>query len=407
MPLPYLVSFTPGVQCSPERFRAKVLSGDVERLVMVMPFLRSVLCIIVALLFLSCSGKPQHAPPPAPVEAAAATTKAVPVQIQAIGNVEAFKTISVRSQVTGQITRIHFKEGQDVRKGALLMELDPRPFEAALRQAEANLARDSAQVKHAEIEARRYAQLVEKGYVSREQYDQMQTNWHALEATVRADKAIVENCRVQLNYCFIHSPITGRAGALKIHEGNELKANDVAEVAVLNQIQPVNVVFSIPEQELGQVKKHMVRGRLPVEALIPGEDSPEKGTLSFIDNAINPATGTIAMKGVFANPGKRLWPGQFVNVVLTLAVKPDAVLVPTKAVETGQNGKYLYVIKADLKAELRPVKTGPVVREETVILEGLSAGERIVTEGQLRLTNGTRVSIKSPKKPTPTPVNGK
>ena len=323
-----------------------------------MPFLRYLIPLVVVVFSLSCTGKPQQAPPPAPVEAVTAAVKAVPIQIQAIGNVEAYQTISVRTQITGQITRVHFKEGRDVKKGDLLMELDRRPYEAALKQAEANLARDAAQEKHAEVEARRYAQLVEKGYVSKQQYDEMQKNWQALEATVQADKAVVENSRIQLHYCYIYAPISGRTGVLKIHEGNEIKANDM-EVAVLNQIQPVNVVFSIPEKNLMEVKKHMVRDRLPVEVLIPGDNRAEKGTLSFIDNAINPATGTIAMKGVFANPDKRLWPGQFVNIVLTLAVKPDAVVVPTKAVETGQNGKYLFVIKSDLKVELRNVEDGP------------------------------------------------
>jgi multidrug efflux system membrane fusion protein len=349
--------------------------------------------VLIFIPLLSCSEKPRPAPPPAPVTVALAAQKAIPVQIQAIGNVEAFKTISVRSQITGRITKVHFEEGRDVGRGDLLLELDRRPWEAALKQAEANLARDTAQMKNAEVEARRYARLIEKGYVSREQHDQKQTAWQALRATVQADKAVVENCRVQLNYCSIHSPLSGRTGALKIDEGNEIKANDM-EVAVINQIQPVNIVFSIPEKDLPELKKHMVKGKLSIEAVIPGQAGIERGTLSFIDNTINPATGTIALKGVFANRNKRLWPGQFVNVVMTLTVKNDAVVVPARAVETGQNGKYVFIIKPDLKAELRPVKTGPVFRDEAVVLEGVAPGETVVTEGQLRLMPGTKVAIK-------------
>lgn len=285
------------------------------------------------------------------------------------------------------------------------MELDRRPYEAALRQSEANLARDTAQMKHAGTEAHRYKQLVERGYVSREQYEQMLTNWHALQATVQADQAVVDNQHVQLQYCTIRSPITGRTGSLKIHEGNEIKANDM-EIAVINQVQPVNIVFSLPEKEFPEVKKHMGRGELRIEALLPGqtETDPEKGTLSFIDNTINPATGTISLKGIFENKGRRLWPGQFINVVMTLAVRPDTVVVPAQAVQTGQAGKYLYVIKPDLTVDLRPVKTGATLREETVILEGVAAGERVVTEGQLRLSPGTKVAVK--ESPGPKPAQG-
>ena len=349
--------------------------------------------ILISIPLLSCSEKPRSAPPPAPVTVALAAQKAIPLQIQAIGNVVAFKTISVRSQITGRITKVHFKEGQDVGKGDLLLELDRRSWEAALKQAEANLARDTAQMKNAEVDARRYARLIEKGYVSREQHDQKQTAWQALRATVQADKAVVENCRVQLNYCSIHSPLSGRTGALKIDEGNEIKANDM-EIAVINQIRPVNIVFSIPEKDFPELKKHMDKGKLSIEAVVPGQTGIERGTLSFIDNTINPATGTIALKGVFANCDKRLWPGQFVNVVMTLTVKNDAVVVPARAVETGQNGKYVFIIKPDLKAELRPVKTGPVFRDEAVVLEGVAPGETVVTEGQLRLIPGTKVAIK-------------
>ncbi len=206
-------------------------------------------------------------------------------------------------------------------------------------------------------------------------------------------KAIVDNAQVQLHYCSIYAPISGRTGTLKIHEGNEIKANDT-EVAIINQILPINVVFSIPEKDLPNVTKYMRRD-LVVEAFIPGDSRPEKGKLSFLDNSVNPTTGTITLKGAFTNNEKRLWPGQFVNVILTLATQPNAILVPSQAVETGQEGNHVFVIKPDSTAELRPVTTGPTIEGETVILNGVAAGEKVVTDGQMRLVQGTKVEVKA------------
>lgn len=356
-----------------------------------------IILLLATLAVAACSsGNARNAMPPAPVTVSAAVEKTIPVQINAIGSVEAFQTISIKTKITGQITRVHFKEGQDVKKGDLLLELDKRPYIAALRQAEANLARDEAQAKNAEKNAERYAVLVQKGYVAREQQEQIHTNWLALDATVKADKAAVDNARVQVQYCSISAPISGRLGALKVHEGNEVKSSET-EVAVINQLQPINVVFSIPEKELPDLKKHMGRGaapRLAVDAFIPGDNIPEKGNLVFMDNAVNPATGTITLKGAFANAGRRLWPGQFVNVVLTLTTQPHAVLVPSQAVETGQEGKYVFVVKPDFTVELKAVETGRTVRGETVIVKGIAAGEQVVTDGQMRLTQGTKVAVK-------------
>jgi multidrug efflux system membrane fusion protein len=327
---------------------------------------------------------------------AAAVQKTIPVQMNAMGRVEAFQTISVRSQITAQIRKVLFKEGQDVKKGDLLLELDCRTYEAALRQAEANLVRDRAQARYAEEQSRRYADLMKKDYVARELYDQIQANSAALEATVKADEAVVESSRVQMQYCSIYSPIGGRTGSLKVNQGNIVKADDT-ELLTINQIQPINVAFAIPEKDLPRVKKYIPEKKLEVDAFIPGEDRPEKGELTFVDNAIDAATGTITLKGTFSNKEKRLVPGQFVNVVLTLATEPNSILVPSQGVEQGQTGQYVYVVKPDSTVEMRPVTIGVEIKGETMILKGIKAGERVVTDGQMRLLPGSKVVIKEMK----------
>lgn len=362
-----------------------VIAGAAKRLLLLFAFV---------IIICGCSSKKENpAVPPAPVTVAPAVVKTIPVEISAIGNVESYQTISVRAQITGQITKINFKEGQDVRKGYLLFELDCRSYQEALKQAEANLARDTAQAKNAETDLQRYTALLEDQFVTRQQYDQVRTNWAALEATLKADRAVVENSRVQIQYCSIYSPLDGRTGSLKVNQGNILKANDV-EVVVINQIEPIYVTFAIPEKDLHAVKKHQAQGKLKVEALITGEAHTEAGVLTFIDNAVNKATGTITLKGTFTNREKRLWPGQFVSAVLTLTTIPDAIVVPSRAVDTGQSGQYVYVVKPDHTAELRPVMIGSSIGGETVIMKGLQAGERVVIDGQLRLMPGAKVTIK-------------
>src|SRR5918992_5706990 len=265
-----------------------------------------------------------------PVLVATAIQKAVPMQIRAVGNVEAYTTDAVKSQVTGVLTHAHFKEGQDVKKGQQLFTIDPRPFEAALKQAEANLARDTAQVRNLREQVRRYAELVERQYVSREQYDQIKTNADAAEAVVDADKAAVENAKVALSYCYIYSPVNGRVGSLLVNEGNLGRVNDASPLVVINQINPINVTFSVPEQHLSDLKRHMNAGTLTVDASFQSDDGrPEQGKLEFVDNAVDRSTGTIRLKAVFANTERRLWPGQFINVALTLTTEPNAVVVPS------------------------------------------------------------------------------
>jgi multidrug efflux system membrane fusion protein len=330
------------------------------------------------------------------VTAGTVIQKTVPVQVRAIGNVEAYSTISVKSQIEGILTRVHFKEGQDVNKGDLLFTIDPRPYEAALKQAEANLAKDTAQLENARVEVTRYAELVKKGYVAQEQYDQIRTNAAALEATVNADKALVENARLQLRYCFIYSPITGRTGNLMADQGNLIKANADNPMVTINQIQPVYVTFSVPEQYLSEIKKYMVGRKVKVETYTTkDEDHPEEGVLTFVDNTVDATTGTIKLKGTFTNQKKNLWPGQFVNVVLALTTQPGAVVVPSQAIQTGQGGEYVFVIKSDFTVESRPVVISRTLDGETVIEKGLQIGEKVVTDGQLRLVPGAKVEIKT------------
>jgi len=355
-----------------------------------------------------------------PVTVATVGQKTVPLQLHAIGYVQTYATVAVKTQVGGELQRVHFKEGQDVRKGDLLFTIDPRPFEAQLKQVEANLARDQAQLENARREVHRYEELVKKEYVAHQQYDQTLTTATALEATVRADQAAVDNAKLQLFYCFIHSPIAGRTGNLLVHQGNIVKANDTtplgpgpsgsASVSVplvtINQLSPIYVAFSVPEQHLPEIKKYMAAGKLQVDAIIPhDEGQPTHGELTFIDNAVDPATGTIQLKAIFPNHDEALWPEQFVNVVLTLAMQANVVVVPSQAVQTGQTGPYVFVIQPDLAVESRPVVVDREVGAETVVQEGLKPGEQVVTDGQLRLSPGAKVEIQTPRATTASKEN--
>jgi len=361
--------------------------------------------ILIALLAVAllpaCSKAKQPPPKTVPVVAERADRKNIPLQLKTIGNVEPFNAVSIRALVGGAVEGVYFREGQDVAKGSLLFKIDPAPYEAALRQAEANLARDLAQAKNAEEQARRYAILVQKDYVAKDQYDQIRANADALAAVVDADRAAVENSRLQLSYCTIKSPINGRAGSVLINAGNVIKANDLA-LTTINQVVPIYVAFSLPEQNLADIKKYTARGELQVEAIIPGDEKqPVRGELTFIDNAVDRTTGTIKLKGTFSNLDKRLWPGQFVDVILTLTTERDRVIVPSQSVQTGQQGQYVYVIKEDMTADLRVVTPGRNYQTWTIIEKGLAAGETVVTDGQLRLVPGAKVEIKNPEEKKP------
>jgi len=358
--------------------------------------------LLMAAALAGCNQKKVQSAPPAtvPVVVSTAEQKDVPVEIRAIGNVEAENTVGVKAQVTAELMAVHFREGQDVKKSDLLFTFDRRQIEAELKRAESTLARDEAQWKNARVQAERYQRLLDEGVVAREQYDQILANAEALEATVLASRAAVENARVQLTYTKIYSPISGRTGTLLVHQGNIVKANADSPMVTINQIEPVNVMFAVPEAQLGDVKRFMREGKLKVQSVIPTEpDKPLEGHLQFVDNAVDAATGTIKLKATFANKDRRLWPGQFVDVVLTLTQQSNAVVVPSQAVQTGQAGQYVYVIKEDMTAESRPVTVGRTVRGQTVIEKGVAPGERVVIDGHLRLVPNAKVELKSAGSP--------
>ena len=374
-------------------------------------------------------------PPAVPVTAATVEARDVPVHIQGIGNVQASSTVSVYSLLSGQIFQVHFKEGQDVGAGALLFTIDPRPFEAALQQAqatmaqhqaaiaqaEANLARDQAQADNARVEEARYKKLVQDGLVAREQYDRLYTALKSALATVDADRAMVanqkslvqadaaavENAKVQLSYTAILAPIEGRTGNLFIHQGNIVKANDSGNpLVIINRVHPINVVFAVPERFLDQVKTGRAKGPLAVEATPQGQSVRARGTLSFVNNTVDTTTGTIQLKATFGNADNALWPGQFAVVTLTVRTEPNALVVPSQAIQAGQQGQYVFVVKPDSTVESRPVVVAFASGPLTVVRQGVQAGERVVTDGQLRLVPGTRVDVKpaapaSPPSPAP------
>jgi multidrug efflux system membrane fusion protein len=331
-----------------------------------------------------------------PVVTALVVQKPMPITISVIGTAEASSTVAVRAQITGELTSVSFKEGDDVRKGQVLFTLDRRPFEAALKQAEANLARDIAQAANARSQAQRYEDLANRGIATREQVDQTRTSATALEATVGADRAAVENAKIQLQYATIDAPIAGRTGALMVHAGNLVRGNDTTPLVVINQVTPINVTFAIPESRLPEFKSYMSRGSLTIDARPPNDAAPpSKGRIAFVDNQVDPTTGTIRIKGAFPNNDRRLWPGQFVNVVVTLTTDPTAIVVPTAAVQAGQQGQYVFVVKSDQTVELRDVTVARADAGETAIARGLKPGETVVTDGHIRLVPGSRVSVKA------------
>jgi multidrug efflux system membrane fusion protein len=473
-----------------------------------------IISIVMTIAACSSGSKDKYVPGKAvPITVAVALQKDVPMQLSAIGNVEAYKTVSVRARIGGELEQVYFAEGDYVKEGDLLFLIDPRPYQAAFQQAEANLTRNSVQAANAEKDAQRYAVLVKDGIVTKEQYEQMRTAADALNAAVRADRAAVENAGLQLAYCkvitppqcggldgceppqgwpvfqvysmprsvclstansssgsarcgsrllpgaqynppvpsftkggafsplffkegmgeivtrrasFKHhifqteslcqtlrvslvkpvvylskikSPITGLTGKLMFDRGNMIKANDDKPLVVINQIQPIYVSFSVPERELPGIKKHQSEGKLKVEALIPGlKPAPPAGELTFINNTVDTSTGTILLKATFANAVRALWPGQFVNVVLTLGIQPGAVVIPSQAVQSGQSGFYVFVIKNNLTAEMRMVEAGRAANGDLVIEKGIQPGETVVTDGQLQLSTGTTVEIKNTEK---------
>jgi len=344
----------------------------------------------------AAAGPPAGGAPPVPVTLAKVVRKPMPLELNAIGAVEPSSSVAVRAQITGELTSVNFKEGDDVQQGQVLFTLDRRPLEAALKQAEAALTRDQAQLANATAQAQRARELASRGIATREQVDTTSTAVSALEATVGADRAAIENATVQLQYATIKSPISGRTGVLMVHPGNLVRANDPTPLVVINQVTPVQVAFGIPERQLGLLKQHLAQNTLRVEARLQGDQNqPAIGRIAFVDNAVDQTTGMIRIKGTFANGDRRLWPGQFVNVVTVLATDPQAIVVPSVAVQSGQQGSYVFVVKDDRTVELRPVAISRTNGNESIVEKGLRDGETVVTDGQLRLVPGSRISDKT------------
>ena len=399
----------------------------------------------------SASGRsPAAAPPPVPVVVGDAVERTVPIQVAAVGNAQAYTSVGIKAQVAGQIVRVHFTEGRDVRAGDLLFTIDPRPVEAALRQAQANVARDTAQLRQAEAallqqqaevrkaeanlerdlaqlrnaqaQERRYRELMDRELIAREQYDQLRTNLAAMEATVQADRAAIENAkaaataavatvdnvravvrageamvdgvRLQLGYTTIRAPLDGRTGNLLVQAGNVVKANEDTPMVVINQVHPIYVSFAVPEQYLADIKRFRTAAPLRVEARLPNQPATlATGELTFVNNAVDQATATIQLKATFANGDDALWPGQFLDVALTLTRRP-ALLVPSQSIQAGQQGPFVFVVGPDRTVEARRVVVGTRLGAETIVEQGLRAGERIVTDGQLRLVPGAKVEVK-------------
>jgi membrane fusion protein, multidrug efflux system len=364
---------------------------------------RPILLLLAAAAFLmsGCGNKEPvqaaagpSARPAAPVVVATVEQRDIPVQVHAIGNVEAYQTVQIRSQVNGQIQKIFFQEGQDVREGQLLFRLDKRPFQADMDKAIGQMKHDQAQAEHSRLQAERYSGLEKEGIAAHEQADQLRAQAQADAAAVEADKAAVESARVQLQYTDILAPIDARAGVLMINLGNLVKANDTPYLVQLNQVTPIYVTFSIPEGNFDRVRQRFSSGQLKVLALPKGQTlGGVEGRLSFIDNGVDTTTGTLKLKATFQNRDRRLWPGQFVDVALELSTQKNAVVVPTKAIQSGQQGDYVYVVRADSTAESRPVKQAGTYQNLTLVSEGLKAGEQVIVNGQMRVAPNAKVVV--------------
>jgi multidrug efflux system membrane fusion protein len=327
----------------------------------------------------------------APVVVAKVERTTIPVELHAIGAGQAFKTVSVESQAAGIVKDVYYRPGQFVRRGDLLVKLDDSPFVAALSLAQAALARDKAQAELERVELQRYNQLYSAGVVSKEQYDQYTATSASAGATVAADEAAIQTAKIQLSYCSIYAPISGVTGAQLVYPGATVTASGAPVLVVINQISPLYVTFSVPQQYLGPIKESMANSKLPVQATPPDSTAPEKGYLSFVNNTVDANTGTIELMGTFPNTDRRLWPGQYSNVLLRLGERRGVLAVPSEAVQAGQQGKFVFVVKPDMTVDVRQVTTGQSAENEIEILQGLSAGETVVTDGQVSLVPGAKV----------------
>jgi membrane fusion protein, multidrug efflux system len=345
------------------------------------------------------------------VVADVAAQSPTPILVTAIGTVQSIATVMIKSRVDGEIAKVDFEEGQEVKEGDILFILDDRAVRSQLQQAEATLERDRAQLERNRLEVTRQTELAHRGVASAQKLEDVTTSVAVAEATVRASEATAENARVNLNYTTIRAPITGRTGSVALKRGNVVKAVDTAPTVMplvtITQLRPIYVALTVPERYLGDLRTAMAEGPVPAVVTVPSQpQAPITGTLTFIDNQVDVATGTISLKAKFPNDDDRLWPGQFVNVTLTLGTQENAVVVPSSAIQVGPNGPYVFVIRQDSTVELRLVKPDRTVGGKTVVAEGMAAGERVVVDGQLRLGNGTRVTVQgsTPPKAQSTPV---
>ena len=363
--------------------------------------IRRSVVLALGLGLMSCNGKhaATTAPAPAPVIVAQAQVKTVPVAVRSIGNVEAMASVAVRSRVAGPILQVHIADGAEVKKGQPLFTIDPEPFKITLAGAEAQLGRDKALLEKAKSDVARYEKLVEKEYVTREQYEGALASAGSLAQTIEADKAEVDTARLNVSYSTITAPITGKAGTVTLRTGNLVKANDDPPLVTILQMKPIYVTFSIPEKRLPEVREASDKHQLDVRAWNKGESSEgHPGRLAFIDNTVDTTTGTIKLRGEFPNEDQALWPGQFVQVALTVSEQPNVVVVPASAIQVGQQGSYVYVVKPDNTAEMRPVQVGRTEDGSAIVANGLAGGDSVVIDGQLRVVNGAKVA---PKAPTP------
>lgn len=367
------------------------------------PLCCALFALVAAVLLGACSrggdakAEAKKSAPGVPVLVGNVIEKSMPLRLHAIGNVETIASVAVKSRVDGQIIAAHVRDGQDLVKGELLFQLDPKPYQAQLEQAQANLAHDQAQLEYLRGQEQRYLDLLKQNFVSKEGYAQVAANFHGAQASVSADEAAIQQARINLGYTTIRSPINGRAGKVMLTEGNMVKANDTVAMVVINQIAPIYVAVAVPEQYLNEIRARQRKAPLRMQTE-PEKGKVTDGKLAFVDNSVDVATGTIKLRGIFANEDRQLWPGQFVNAWVTLREEENALVVPTQALQTGPNGQYVYVVKDDSSVELRPVQVARTEGAETVLSAGLKPGETVVVDGASRIVPGSKVSAKTAEK---------